>query len=869
MVLDFGQLVATYNSGATAVTATPNIALTAPTWYSIPVGHPDDGKLHAGCDLFVTVTYPGGTTIVPGTVTDTKGHVYSLVGQANAATTPLGWVAVFHAKLTAQLVVGTDTIKYTHSAAAGSRTTTVSAVAFRGAQAAKADVVVNVQTRTGTGTAVTTANQPLLRNPATNEVEGVPQTLLCVLIGSDAISYSPGTDGSELFDFGANTTRRQAVELMQQGPGSADPYVVAGTLSGSTNWAAISFSVRPAYAPATIYTDAGRDRVVKPGRPQLLDGRRTSHNANGTPNPATGPLNLTYSWQQIGGPSVGTITPAIGGRVAAYIPPAVPAGTELTFELTATHTSGGVDTDTVTHTIGPVAPTVELQLGDQPPVVVELGGEGEASLDDELLYLDGLSIAWRYSNPDQVVRQIEPMVGKVQLSTPDVANLWGIESGLPGYVRVFDEYGDHVASVHGRLSELTATQALYRRKGQPKQLRTQLQLDVVDHLGTEGEVIEELVTPNQRFGSYWYDVAQTSELEVDFPQSWTDPDYRVSVVGRARAMTTQNVGLVDQLRACLFEAPLSTTPTSSTDDAIYLAHYLLLPVVQTGPGAAYEGALDHFSLHVVPGAESPIGHNYFPARNLVEPPAGHPHVIPASKVELSGTYRQQANRRPNAVTVKLRNNPDTADTVTSVKASPGRRNRVTRQLDAAIACLITPGWTSATYGAPIARMHLPEQDVDNLGWERDGFVYRPDTFEALTGGRNGDWYDADGYLFGRLNAYGPPGGCWFPDMRTWREAPTETSSPDYFREASFGGWDRYSMNVRAFELAPECFLRPVVVEGIPAHGSLARWDGRYTGHLSAATLTIVKGKPVVSFELTQTEPEPSLPGPTIDPEVRI
>lgn len=639
-----------------------------------------------------------------------------------------------------------------------------------------------------------------------------PHMILFATAQDPPPTYSEGASGLTIANL-TNGDRRHVVERHSVAPGSLTQ-TIGGVWSASVSWSAVGILVMPQSPVRNPTALAPSGVTTKPGAVQLLDGRRSTDHPD---HAYVGPVPvLSYAWTQLTGPAV-----ALSGANTALASYTVPAGDApgvvRTFRLTVSNDRGGSNSVTVSHSTGPILPRVLIRLGDIVELIEIDPNAGTADPLADRLVLDGLQIEWAYASPDEQVRQLEPMQATVQLSTLDVTHLAGLAPAQLACVLVFDEYDDHVASVYGRTGEAKARQDVVRVAGN-LEVRTTVTVDIVDHTATAGSVIENTTRPRESVDSR-IDALRDADgtgLAVRLPPGDVAGQARLVCRTYARAAEYKGAQLVEQLRAILYELPLCQTPGD-----LYVGEFLLVPIVDE---STLE--LSYLSLHVIPGdGVFDRGLSYFGPLAFAMPDPSHPHSVPADQVEIGGDYTLRANDRPNAVVVTTRNNADTADVTESWYSGRPYDVTVTKTVQHQhLTQTISNGNPRAT-----VEMHFPAAPREfegDTGWDRDGFTWHPAAFEDITGG-------------------------WFPDWRAYA-----------------GGWRTTSVeDPRPYEVASDCFVAPVAINGIAPAGSLARADQRYTGYLLGAQLTIERGRPVVEFELERCFPMTSdLSGyPNADP----
>jgi hypothetical protein len=124
-----------------------------------------------------------------------------------------------------------------------------------------------------------------------------------------------------------------------------------GTMPGANKSTGFTSQVAALEIFANVLrADAGADQTVQPGTTVTLDGAGSTSGSG---------ASLTYTWTQIGGP---TVTLSGTGATRTFSAPSLPGGATLTFQLSVNDGSG-TDTDTVTISVASYSNTASAGDG--------------------------------------------------------------------------------------------------------------------------------------------------------------------------------------------------------------------------------------------------------------------------------------------------------------------------------------------------------------------------------------------------------------------------------------------------------------------------------------------------------------------------
>jgi hypothetical protein len=417
------------------------------------------------------------------------------------------------------------------------------------------------------------------------------------------------------------------------------------------------------------------------------------------------------------------------------------------------------------------------------------------------LVLDGLRFGWRYAGEDWP-SQVEPMTCQLELLATDAADLAAFDVGDLAMVEVWrrDSAGvpvtgaglrGKVASLYGTVAELAATQTR-RADGT---LWTRCQVQLVDHQPTIESFQLEYTnsftaeTPAGRVSAWRSALVELGVNVTGPPAVWIEdpPDPQLDGASRylleaPKGLTWPGTGMVTAGRTLL----ASTVDADGT-------FAVLLPGVDPAGTTARDVArvcmarlatdwtidLAPLTLAVVAGVLE------------LAPAPANGNGVPASRVQLGGSWRRDPAKQVTKVTV---HRPTDDSTVTVKTSNRGRRRTVEADL------------TNDRMARDLAGAYLAAvaQEV-HPAWTLDSFTWAPEDV-------------------GELLDY------WIPDHAAVPAWPDLTPSA-----------------------APLCMRVPVAVFGLQPAANLAG-GSTYAGMPTAVDLELVGGQARVTFTLARRMP---------------
>ena len=450
--------------------------------------------------------------------------------------------------------------------------------------------------------------------------------------------------------------------------------------------------------------------------------------------------------------------------------------------------------------------SVHLRLGPLSPVTVVHGQV--PSITDPLLVLDGMRLRWGYAG-DTWPAVLEPLTGTVQLATRDTAHLAQLDEGDAALVRLVDGNGVVVAGLYGSITELTATQQLRPRPDDPTRFDTWTVVTVAISDHTARENIPVPAGPFETTGFQF--------LLEEIMARTGRPVREINAYGNTKEDPFDgSTGLIDMLRQITLEAGSEDAPVVWFDDfeelwVFYPGRpdpwmYQLAPISDPDTGALVLLSFHEYDWSAT--TDPPAGLAWSTGRIRLVQGTG-PNAVPASRVRLDGSWRKGAEASVTHVTVTTPVDPPV--TVVAPEWVPGHPvvpQVVDLQLSSGDTVMTPDPADSLNL---LGRLYLPGNRVP--GWDRDGFVYEPESVADLGTGWFPDWtsekFDAE--------VFDPEETPWYPAIR--------------------GG------------PAAGCFVSPVAVFGIPGPAALGTPSGAYVGLRTGVELTLAGGRVSVAFGL--------------------
>lgn len=456
--------------------------------------------------------------------------------------------------------------------------------------------------------------------------------------------------------------------------------------------------------------------------------------------------------------------------------------------------------------------TVELQLGSWSTTIDQ---DSPQSATDAVVVLDQLRVGWRLAG-DEHPAPLEPLQASLQLMALDVADLTALAVDDVAILRVLNTPGDVVASLYGRVTEVTAQQAYRSVKGADgigvSGVWSTFNVSLVDHRAGAGVPIT-MTRPAESAEERFYRLSHGTGAAGEVLSPWPIRQPR-ALLGFVAAIYdgASLLEILDGLQSQL----LSNVGGLGSGAGLPGGMYVLAPVAD-----AVTGELALLSWHrvdyEVSTAELPLTLGVVDGQLQLVPVTGADRAIPAAQVAIDGQYRRGPENRANVVRLYDHDPAQGGDApLTSLTYaedySPGDRVYMRTVIVDQLAWETDEiGWLGEALLPPGVRVG---------GWDREAFVWTPDSVDDVVG-MFPDW-SSDSYS-------------------TLEDAPSWTDEDE--------------------EAAP-CFTAPVAVTGIPDNANFAGAAGVYAGVLSGAELDISGGRVAVTFSLRR---QLSRPNTTVDP----